>query len=753
MTKSWKETLGARMPAAWAEEIDVFETQIHLRKQGKIEEKLFAETRLRRGVYGQRYDNGQRNDGFAPRPIAFPSGELTKGPMTMWDAPGMERIKIPYGKLSADQLDVISELAEEYSDAILHVTTRQDIQLHFVHIEDTPDLMRRLAAVGITTREACGNSVRNVTACPYVGVCSDESFDVTPYAHALTFFLLGHPDVQDFGRKFKVAFSGCKDHACGLTNFHDLGVIARTRTVNGEVVRGFEFYVGGGLGSVPYSAKCLDDFLPVEELLPMAQAVSRVFARLGEKDNRSRARIKFLVKKLGEGEFKRLVLEERKTLRPDPRWTAHLESLHQLDEKPLRPAGKLPAGPYPAGFEAWRRTNVYQQKQPGYVVAMVTLPLGDITADQGRALADLARRFTGDTMRTTVDQNLCYRWVSETDLVAFYEALAAIGLAETGAGKITDVTSCPGTDTCKLGISSSRGLAAELRRQLTIVKDSLPPATENLHIKCSGCFNSCGQHHVADLGFLGVSRQVGSRRVPHFQVVLGGEWEHNAGTYGLAIGAVPSKKAPEVVTRLRERFERERSDGESFKSFIGRIGKKQVRAMLEDLMDVPPYEAAPEFYSDWGDPREYTIGDMTEGECAGEIVPFVVMGLAASEREVFEAQVLMEEGKPEPADQRAYSAMVQAARALTRDLYPNLGDAPDEVVSEFRARLVDTQVFHDPFVGAKFAQMLFRAHDGRGKEPVTAESAHHRIEEAQLFVEAAYACHQRMSQQKTQAAQ
>jgi sulfite reductase (ferredoxin) len=741
------------MPPAWAEEIDVFETQIHLRKQGKIEEKLFAETRLRRGTYGQRYDNGQRHDGIESRTLAFPSGALTKGPNTLWDAPGMQRIKIPFGKLSAEQLDVIAELAEEYSDTILHVTTRQDIQLHFVHIDDTPDLMRRLASVGITTREACGNSVRNVTACPYVGVCSDEAFDVTPYASAITFFLLGHPDVQDFGRKFKIAFSGCKDHACGLTNFHDMGCIARTRVVDGKPVRGFELYVGGGLGSVPYAAKLLDEFLPEAELLPMAQAVSRVFGRLGEKENRSRARIKFLVKKLGIDEFKRLVLEERQKLRPDARWTAFLADLEKLDEKPLRPAGKLPAGPYPDGFEEWRRSNVFPQKQPGYVVATVTLPLGDMTALQARALSDLARRFTGDTMRTTVEQNLCFRWVSEADLVDFYRSLAAIGLGEAGAGKITDVTACPGTDTCKLGISSSRGLAAELRRQLQVVKPELTPASEGLHIKCSGCFNSCGQHHVADLGFLGVSRQVGSRKVPHFQVVLGGEWERNAGSYGLAIGAVPSKKVPEVVTRLRTRFEKERKDGEGFKDFVTRIGKKEVRGMLEDLMDVPPYEAAPDYYSDWGDPREYNIGDMSEGECAGEVVAFAIMGLAASEREVFEAQLLFDEGKMEAARDRAYRAMLTAAKSLTRELNPNLGDEADEIVSEFRTRLVDTKVFHDPFMGPKFAHMLFRAHEGQGRDDATKESAHQNIEESQLFVEAAYACYQRMQQKQPTAAE
>src|SRR5258708_337841 len=369
-SRTWKEALGQRLPEAWGREIDIFETQIDLRKKGKSEEKRFAETRLRRGAYGQRYDNGQRHDGETTRTLAYPSGDITKGPSTLWDAPGMQRIKIPYGRLTAEQLDVLSDVAEEYSDRILHVTTRQDIQLHFVHIEDTPDLTRRLASTGITTREACGNTVRNVTACPYAGVCRDEGFDVIPYAHALTYFLLGHDDTQDFGRKFKVAFSGCKDNACGLTNFHDLGAIARTR----EGVRGFELVVGGGLGSVPQAAQLFDDFLPESELLPIAQAISRVFSRLGERQNRARARFKFVVRKLGIEETKRLVLEERRKLRPDPRWTAFLADLHATDEKPLRPPGELP----PAGdarrskaFERWRETNVVPQRQAGYAMALV----------------------------------------------------------------------------------------------------------------------------------------------------------------------------------------------------------------------------------------------------------------------------------------------------------------------------------------------------------------------------------------------
>ena len=283
-SKTWKQTLGPRVPEAWGREIDIFETQIELRKRGKIEEKLFAETRLRRGAYGQRYDNGQRHDGEKTQALVFPSKDITKGPSTLWDAPGMQRIKIPMGKLGADQLDVLADVAEEYSDRILHVTTRQDFQLHFIHIEDTPDMHRRLAAVGITTREACGNTVRNVTACPFAGVCRTEAFDVTPYAHALTYFLLGHDDTQDFGRKFKIAFSGCRDNACGLTNFHDIGAIARTREIDGKTCAASSWYVGGGLGAVPQAAQAVRR-VPARRrsCCRSAQAMSRVFARLGEK--------------------------------------------------------------------------------------------------------------------------------------------------------------------------------------------------------------------------------------------------------------------------------------------------------------------------------------------------------------------------------------------------------------------------------------------------------------------------------------
>jgi sulfite reductase (ferredoxin) len=347
----WAEKLAAKMPESLAREVDIFETEIALRKQGKIDERLFAETRLRRGVYGQRYDNGQRHNGKTVQQLAYPSGELTKGPNTLWDAPGMQRIKIPGGGLNAEQLETLADLAEEYSDGIAHVTTRQDFQLHYVHIDDTPSVMRRLAAANITTREACGNSVRNVTACPYAGVCPDETFDVTPYSRALSKFLLGHPDCQNFGRKFKPSFSGCAQHACGLASMHDMGMTAVTRIENGKERRGFEVLVGGGLGAVPYQAKLFDSFVPVEELLPLAQSIARVFAARGEKKNRSRARIKFLIQDLGIEKFRELVLEERKNLPNDPRWTEFVPGAEQFEETPLRPGGELPL----LGSEAFTR--------------------------------------------------------------------------------------------------------------------------------------------------------------------------------------------------------------------------------------------------------------------------------------------------------------------------------------------------------------------------------------------------------------
>lgn len=736
----WKDRLGSQIPPDLAAEIDAFESEIALKKQGKIDDKIFAETRLRRGAYGQRYDNGQRHDGIESRKLAYPQQGLTKGPNTLWDAPGMQRIKIPFGGMNAAQLEVMAELAEEYSDGIAHVTTRQDFQLHYVHIEDTPSLMRRLAAVGITTREACGNTVRNVTACPLAGVCRTQAFDVTPYAKAFAYFMLGHPDAQDFGRKFKAAFSGCADEPCALVRIHDIGCVAKTREVNGRSERGFTVYVGGGLGTVPYQAKLFDEFLPEAELLPLGQAMARVFARLGEKKNRNAARMKFLVVKLGLDEFKRLVLEERAILPFDPRWTAYLSNIEQQQETPSRPPGLVQLGASePEDRREWRASNVYTQRQAGYATVTVALPLGDITADQLRALATIARTYVNETVRTTVDQNIVLRWVSESDLPALYEDLKRAGLHQAGAGTILDPVSCPGTDTCKLGISSSRGLAGELRIRLAESALARDEAIRNLRIKVSGCFNSCGQHHVADLGFYGVSRNKNGYAAPHFQVILGGQWSENGGAYGLAIGAVPSKRVPETVDRIMRRFLAERQGSESFQAFIRRIGKAECKRMLEDLMVLPAHSDDASLYTDWHDVREYTLGDMGVGECAGEVVSPLEFQLTACEREAFEAQLALEEGDIAKAARLAYESMRRGATALLAWRKSFYLSTPDGVVQAFRKEFYDTQLFFDPFAGGKFAQYFFRAHE-RVKEDRTAESATRLIEEAQLFIEACHSC-------------
>jgi sulfite reductase (ferredoxin) len=738
---SWKEKLGEKIPSELGREIDIFEQQMELRKQGKIDEKVFAETRLRRGIYGQRYDNGQRHDGKRVQKLKLPA-DVIKGPDTLWDAPGMMRIKIPFGGVTPEQLETLADLSEEYSDGVAHVTTRQDFQLHYVHINDTPALMRRLAAVRVTTREACGNSVRNVTACPLAGVCREQVFDVTPYAKASSRFLMGHPDTQDFGRKVKIAFSGCAENPCGLVTMHDMGAIAKTRVVDGKEQRGFAFYVGGGLGSVPYKAKLFDEFLPEEELLPTMQAISRVFARLGEKRNRARARIKFLIAHLGIDEFRKLVLEERQKLSADPRWTDYLASVNDRSEEPLKPGVSLNGRRRPEGFDAWYATNVYKQRQPGYVAAMVTLPLGDASADQLRALADIARRFVKDTMRTTVEQNILFRWVSEADLPDFYQAIKAIGLGAADAATIVDVTACPGTDTCKLGIASSRGLARELRYRLGEKSLELDAAVKNLRIKVSGCFNSCGQHHIADIGFYGINRNVKGFQVPHFQVILGGKFHDNAGEYGVPIGAVPSKRVPEAVSSITDFYVRKREKDERFQDFVGRIGKKAVKDLLEDLTKIPAHEVDRSYYSDWGDPREFTLADMGIGECAGEVVSQAEFTLAASERELFEAQLLLDAGRPQEAVKAAYLSMVRAAQGLVKDQNPSISEDENQIIEEFTKRFYDTQLFWDKYAGGKFAEYLFKAKEfiSEGK-PADADRAVQLLQEAQLFIDAAHDCH------------
>jgi len=696
----------AHLPVDVRDEIDIFETELRRVQSGQMSEKVFLEFRLRHGVYGQRQDGVQ-----------------------------MLRIKIPLGILTTRQMMTLADLAEEYSDGISHITTRQDVQFHFVDINDTPNIMRRLAEVGITTREACGNVVRNVTTCPQAGVCPTQTFDPTPHATAMARFLLRHPDAQNFGRKFKVAYSGCAEEACGLAAMHDIGAVAARGVVDGKTTEGFRVFVGGGLGALPYKAQLFSDFIPAEEMLPLAQAMSRVFARLGEKQNRAKARMKFLVGNLGIEEFRRLVDEERGKLPEDERWRDLIEEARGSQEEPLRPAAPLvseTAGKDP-DFARWLETNVRPQRQNDYSMVEVFLPLGDITSVQLRELARMCKRYVNDTIRTTVSQNLLIRWVSNADLASFHADLKRIGLASAGAGRLADVTACPGTDSCKLGITSSRGLAAVLNTEL---EDPMADIADrnDIKIKISGCFNSCGQHHIADIGFLGSVQRKGAYTAPVFQVVLGGTTRANASSYGMVTGKVPAREVPRVAAKLTRLYVREKSDGEDFQEFVARLGKVRLKSELEEF-ELKSYDDAPELYTDnrqnWQYHKETGVG-----ECAGEVVDQAEFMLEEADRLVFEATLALDDGRFDDASKGALKATERAADALlsTRGLL--LSDHYDRI-GEFRMLFYETGQFHRPF-----AENFFRAAED-GNAPGGPDESRQRVEEAALFLEQAQTVYSR----------
>ncbi|HEX8916177.1 MAG TPA: nitrite/sulfite reductase, partial [Humisphaera sp.] len=483
-----------------------------------------------------------------------------------------------------------------------------------------------------------------------------------------------------------------------------------------------------------------------EELLPYARAVGRVFARLGEKKNRNKARVKFLIQKLGIEEFKKLVHAELAAMPEDPSWRKYFDEIPAYEEKPVdaKPplqTVQLNGAKKPEGYEAWAATNVYRQRQPGFATVTVHLPLGDMSSEQTRKLADITHRYASDHARLTVEQNVVLRWVPEAKVPALYEELKRIGLGLPGAGTIVDVTSCPGTDTCKLGIASSRGLAGELRKQLAEKSANLDAAVQGLRIKVSGCFNSCGQHHVADLGFYGNSRNVGGYTVPHFQVMIGGRWRDNGGSYALAIGSIPSRRIPDVVDRLTGRFVAERQGAETFQDFCTRVGKKELKAMIDDLAKVPPHQVAPEYYSDWGDPREFTIGDLGMGECAGEVVSLAEFGFTDAESKAFEASLLLDEGQYQKAEDLAYQAMLTAARTLVQLQFQDVPNVPDAVVDEFRTRFVDTKIYWHAQHHGQFANYLFQRHTEGPDTRYTRETAAKLVEEANLFIDAAHQAH------------
>ncbi len=528
----------------------------------------------------------------------------------------MIRIKCPHGEITSDQLDVVASMTETYTRTKLaHVTTRQAIQIHHVHIDNVVSVLRAVDGSGLTTREACGNTVRNVTMTPFAGFLPDEVFDVTPYAHAIFTHFLRNPINQNLPRKFKIAFYGGGKEDIAYTAIHDIGFVAAKRVVNGKEEKGFNVYVGGGLGATPHLAILLEDFTPLEDVFSTAEAILHIFDRHGDRKDKFHARLKFVVKKFGPEAFRKMVFDERMAVRATRAggWEWRLPQ-----EEPLKPpvlSAKIEAQVKPdADFEPWRQTNVLKQKQDGFCLAIVVTPLGDISVPQMRTLASIARKYNGGRLRTMVQQNFMLPWIRNEHVAALHAELKAAGLATGGALRLSDVTRCPGADTCQIAITKSRGLASAV---LELFKNGLSKDMDmkDLHIKISGCTNSCGQHHIGNIGFFGTYRKMNGHDVPHYQVLVGGDIAEGEGKFGQPVAAVPAKRAPEVVKHLVELYKKEKREGERFVQTMDRLGRDRLKTEIEPFRTLPPFEEKRDFYFDWGEFEEFkpSVG---QGECA-----------------------------------------------------------------------------------------------------------------------------------------
>jgi sulfite reductase (ferredoxin) len=577
-------------------DIERFEAAVSQYLAGEIDEDVFRVMRLNNGIYGQR--QGGTNQ--------------------------MVRIKMPAGTITPEQFDLMGVLADEFSRGWGHITTRQNIQFHFVELRRVPDLMRRLAEVGLTTREACGDTVRNVMACHLAGACPHEQLDVTPWAEATFRHFVRNPLGQRLPRKFKVNFSGCSTD-CGQAMFNDVGVVAVTRTTDdGSVERGFRVYIAGGLGATPHPALALEDFTPREDLLPTIEACLRVFDQAGNRDNKLRARMKWLVDTLGIDEVRRRVTKVRHTLPASSSWPGGIPP-EVLD------AGDAPAGVATDGSEVtavgqgvrvdllsadpyrrWEQTSVIRGAANGTVSAVAYAALGDITAAQFHALATIQRDLGAD-VRLSNRQNVVFRGLTEEQLSMLYLRLDAIGMARPGAELARDVVACPGADTCNIAITQSRGLARAIGERL---EEEGLAEVGGVRINISGCTNSCGQHHAADIGLFGAERRANGRSVPGYQLLLGGHVADEQIVFGAKALRLPARTAPEGVARVVRRFAGERDAGETFRGWLDRVGgAAAVADGLRDLDVIPEYDLDPSFYVDHDETGPFTV-NVSESECA-----------------------------------------------------------------------------------------------------------------------------------------
>jgi sulfite reductase (ferredoxin) len=570
------ETNGAFAPEI-KQDIEDFQNNLLAYFRNELEPAAFKRFRLVRGIYGQRQPGLQ-----------------------------MVRVKIPYGRLTSAQLRVCGEVAATFGCGLGHVTTRQDIQFHFVPLPRVPAFLRAIGAVGLTTREACGNTVRNVTACLLAGVCPHEAFDVTPYAAAVSRYFLRHPLAQALPRKFKIAFSGCAAD-CAMGGINDIGLTA-IRNPQSDI--GFRMVVGGGLGPSPEVAHLLYEFVRVDELIPTCEAIIRVFDREGNRNSRNTARLKFVIRRLGITQFREEVEKGRVHL---GNWEAQKLGNEFREDAPAVKDIPDVAPSNTTKCLRWLAQNVAPQRQEGYAIVTLHLPRGDITSEQFAALADVADQFSDSSVRTTHQQNIVLRWIRQEHLPALFNALDAIELAEPIAQTIVDVVSCPGADSCRLGITKSRGVAAALMDALQ--HEAHAEDLKGVTIKASGCPNACGQHWIATIGLHGAAmKAAGGKQIPAYQLMLGGAIGQGETRLGKPIARVPARRVPEAVRRLIALYRSEKQADEDFPTFAARVDVQRVRGLVADLQTPIPTDAEPLFV-DFGDAQDFKV-ETGEGECA-----------------------------------------------------------------------------------------------------------------------------------------
>lgn len=645
------------------------ERKIRLFREGTLHPDKFRTLRLARGVYGQRQQGVQ-----------------------------MVRIKLPFGRMTVKQLLRIADISDEYAAGNLHLTTRQDIQIHYVSLEKTPELWAKLEQDSITLREACGNTVRNITASYTAGVDPNEPFDVSPYAYGLFSYLLRNPVCQDMGRKFKISFSSSEEDSA-VSFIHDLGFIPKAQHIDGQEVRGFKVLLGGGLGAQPMLATVAHEFLPEDQIVPFTETVLRVFDRHGERSRRHKARMKFLLDEIGFDAFINLVEQERIAIK---------NQSYQIDRNAIPEVAISEAKNFPqvdvsdkAKYNAWYKTNVFEQKQAGFYAVRVRVLLGDIKTDLARKLANVVQEYAADDIRITVNQGLLLKFVRPEALPALFNALNQLGLAEPGFDSTADIIACPGTDTCNLGISSSTGITVELEK---VIKEEYPDLIYNsdIKIKISGCMNACGQHNIAQIGFHGSSIKKGPDVLPALQVLLGGGIKGNGeGTISDKVIKVPSKRGPDVLRYLLNDYEEKALEGEYFNDYYTRLGKDYFYQLLKPLANTTNLIA--DDFIDWGLSEKFQTA-IGVGECAVMAIDLVATLMFEVEEKLENAEARLNEGAWADSIYHSYGALISAAKAylLTSDVNCNTHHG---IINDFDKYMVETGVIPLP---TDFKSMVYQ---------------------------------------------